>query len=349
MVRSVEPIVGERHSRAAAARSAATRQRRPSGPARGRRRGRGRPRWVSTGGGAQDQPAGLPVVPDAGPARRARSHRAARVAAAVAAAAAASRPAPRWRAMPRAGRRRRRAALGDGRERPEVLEPAPVDGRPTPAVAAALARARGEPLRRSAAPPPRASAPASALAGGVVAVPPPRSPTWLMPTPTTTTAAAAATSSGGRAAGDARPRSTTAARARRRRLVREVGEHPVEPGGDVGGHRLGVAGVGEQPAHLPPPGGGQVGVVGHGVVTSSRASGRCVRVTASAAVGGPRGASVDRTGGGGDRVPGAGCRPGHARRRGTPSSAASRARPREQRDFTVPTAQSRIAAASATG
>ena len=134
----------------------------------------------------------------------------------------------------------------------------------------------------------------------------------------------------------------------------QAGEHRVEPVGDVGrasarcGGRRRAVGVPPTPAR------------GSARAASRHRAGRSWEVASSRGFrsvwlgrdqpgsGGARDASVVRTGGSGSGFPGARGLAHHRAGR-TPSRLASRARPREQRDFTVPTAQSSIAATSATG
>ena len=129
----------------------------------------------------------------------------------------------------------------------------------------------------------------------------------------------------------------------------EVGEDVVHPGGHVGGHRLGVAGVGEEAAYAPRRrgrAGEVVGLVGHGA-PPSRAAGRWWLRGRGDRTGADRRGVPGDLAHAGRRVPRRVVR--HGRPAGRASSAASRARPREQRDFTVPSAQSSITATSATG
>ena len=135
-------------------------------------------------------------------------------------------------------------------------------------------------------------------------------------------------------------RAPGAARAVRRgcSLGGEPGQHRVETRHDVAGHRLGVPGVGEQAAYPLLLGSGVRS--GRSATVSPPLVGRAagLRGVGQGRLGGrgPRGPSADRTAEAGRGSP-SGCRPVTPPGASTPSRPASRARPREQRDFTVPT------------
>ena len=194
----------------------------------------------------------------------------------------------------------------------------------------------------------------SALEADPASPDPPPSTSWGRATPRATTAAAA-TSPEARArrrreAGEGR--GTTGAGAPARARGGELRQDGVEAGGDVGGDRTGVPCLGEAGADGRLLGGGQV--VGHRVTSSGGrrgvgagcgADGSGTGTPQRPPPGGARGVPVDGT-----SVPGPGFPAGRAGEAGlsSPSRGARRARPREHRDFTVPSAHSRIAAASAT-